>query len=91
MAQSENKTSASTNDVGAFLAGVADERSRADAHLLVELMHEATGEPAVMWGTSESVRLEPALRTEAAQRGATDGVTVSEVMRRVLREYLRSA
>ncbi len=52
MAQSENKTSASTNDVGAFLAGVADERSRADAHLLVELMHEATGEPAVLRGTS---------------------------------------
>ncbi len=39
----------------------------------------------------ESVRLEPALRVEAAQRAAAEGVTVSEVMRRALREYLRSA
>ncbi|MCU4187156.1 ribbon-helix-helix protein, CopG family [Acidiferrimicrobium sp. IK] len=39
----------------------------------------------------ESVRLEPALRAEAAQRAAAEGVTVSEVIRRALREYLRSA
>lgn len=39
----------------------------------------------------ESVRLEPALRDEAAQRAADEGVTVSEVMRRALRQYLRSA
>ncbi len=39
----------------------------------------------------ESVRLEPALRDEAAQRAAVEGVTVSEVMRRALRQYLRSA
>jgi len=39
----------------------------------------------------ESVRLEPALRVEAAQRAAAEGVTVSEVIRRALREYLRSA
>ena len=52
MARIEHKTIASTGNIGAFLAGVADERSRADAHLLVELIHEATGEPAVMWGTS---------------------------------------
>lgn len=39
----------------------------------------------------ESVRLEPALQVEAARRAAAEGVTVSEVMRRALREYLRSA
>jgi len=39
----------------------------------------------------ESVRLEPALRDDAAQRAAAEGVTVSEVMRRALRQYLRSA
>jgi len=39
----------------------------------------------------ESVRLEPALRDDAAQRAAAEGVTVSEVIRRALRQYLRSA
>lgn len=39
----------------------------------------------------ESVRLDPALRVAAAQRAAAEGVTVSEVIRRALREYVRSA
>ncbi|HET9647406.1 MAG TPA: CopG family transcriptional regulator [Microlunatus sp.] len=39
----------------------------------------------------ESVRLEPALRAAAAQRADDDGVTVSEVVRRALREYLHTA
>jgi hypothetical protein len=39
----------------------------------------------------ESVRLEPALRAAAAQRAAAEGVAVSEVIRRALREYMRSA
>lgn len=39
----------------------------------------------------ESVRLEPALQTAVAQRAAEEGVTVSEVVRRALRKYLRSA
>ncbi len=38
-----------------------------------------------------SVRLEPSLRAEATERAAVEGVTVSEVIRRALREYLRSA
>lgn len=38
----------------------------------------------------ESVRLEPALQAAAAQRADEDGVTVSEVMRRALREYLHT-
>lgn len=36
----------------------------------------------------ESVRLDPALRAEAAQRAFEDGTTVSEVIRRALRAYL---
>lgn len=37
----------------------------------------------------ESVRLEPALRAETAQRAAEEGITVSEVIRRALRAYLQ--
>jgi hypothetical protein len=35
-----------------FLAAVPDERRRADAHRLCELMEQITGEPAAMWGPS---------------------------------------
>lgn len=39
----------------------------------------------------ESVRLDPDLRDQTAQRAADEGVTVSEIIRRALRTYLRSA
>ncbi len=39
----------------------------------------------------ESVRLDPDLRDETAQRAVDEGVTVSEIIRRALRQYLRSA
>jgi hypothetical protein len=39
----------------------------------------------------ESVRLEPDLQAETAQRAETEGITVSEVIRRALREYLHAA
>jgi predicted HicB family RNase H-like nuclease len=41
--------------------------------------------------TVESVRLDPALRDEAARRADADGISVSEVIRRALRAYLTSA
>jgi len=41
--------------------------------------------------TVGSVRLDSALREEAERRAEDDGITVSEVVRRALREYLRSA
>lgn len=41
--------------------------------------------------TVESVRLDPSLRADTAQRAADEGVTVSEVIRRALRDYLHSA
>ena len=37
----------------------------------------------------ESVRLDPDLRDETAERAAEEGVTVSEIIRRALRQYLR--
>ncbi len=39
----------------------------------------------------ESVRLGPDLRDEVARRAETEGVTVSELIRRALRQYLKSA
>lgn len=39
----------------------------------------------------ESVRLEPDLRAEAEERAAAEGVSTSELIRRALRNYLRSA
>lgn len=39
----------------------------------------------------ESVRLDPDLQNETAQKAAAEGVTVSEVIRRALRQYLRNA
>jgi hypothetical protein len=39
----------------------------------------------------ESVRLDPELRDQTVQRAADEGVTVSEIVRRALRTYLRSA
>ena len=39
-------------DVDSFLEAVPDERRRADAQALLELMRSITGEPPVMWGPS---------------------------------------
>src|SRR5262245_23870110 len=52
MADAQNKTRATDGDVTAFVAGVADEQRRRDAALLVDIMAEATGAPAVMWGSA---------------------------------------
>jgi Domain of unknown function (DU1801) len=47
-----NKTTATDGDPGAFLGTIADEQRRKDAHLLVDLMREVTGQPPVLWGRS---------------------------------------
>jgi hypothetical protein len=52
MAHEPNKTTANDGDVDAFLDTIDDEQRRRDARLLVGLMHEVTGRPAVLWGTS---------------------------------------
>ncbi len=52
VANAPNKTTATGDDVGAFLRAIAVEQRRSDAYLLVDLMREVTGQPPVMWGTS---------------------------------------
>lgn len=49
---SENKTKPTEESVDVFLQGVADERRRQDCQTLVQMMEEATGEPARMWGSA---------------------------------------
>jgi len=48
----DNKTTATDGDVGAFISSIADEQRRGDAHLLVDLIRDVTGQPPVLWGTS---------------------------------------
>jgi hypothetical protein len=50
--QSDRKTRPGDGDVRAFLDGVADERRRADARALLELMESVTGAGPRMWGAS---------------------------------------
>jgi Domain of unknown function (DU1801) len=51
MAKSQ-KTQPTSADVEEFLAGVPDERRRADARALCALLADVTGEPPVLWGSS---------------------------------------
>ena len=48
----ENKTKPTTAGVEAFLNAVPDEKKRADAFRLLQIMREETGEEPVMWGSS---------------------------------------
>jgi len=52
MAKYENKTQPEPVPVGEFLDAVADPVKRADSDRLIELMSNATGAPATMWGPS---------------------------------------
>jgi hypothetical protein len=47
-----NKTGPTDADVDAFLAAVPDDRRRADAMRVCEMMGRLSGEPPVMWGPS---------------------------------------
>ncbi|MBB2922023.1 DUF1801 domain-containing protein [Cellulomonas cellasea] len=49
---SSNKTVATDADVEAFVTGVEDGTRRADLRTVLGLMHQVTGEPPVMWGSS---------------------------------------
>lgn len=72
---------------------LADEAERGYAPGQLEGRRRGPGRPPLGQAAKsvESVRLEPGLRVETAQRAAAEGLTVSEVIRRALREYLRSA
>ncbi len=50
MAQAQNKTVKTSDDASAFLAAV-DEKRRADAAAISEMMREVTGEKPAVWGT----------------------------------------
>jgi hypothetical protein len=50
MSNNEPVTRPTDASVDDFLASVANERRRADAMRLREIMEDVTGEPAVMWG-----------------------------------------
>jgi hypothetical protein len=47
-----NKTGPTGADVDSFLAAVPDDRRRADARRVCDLMHRLSGEQPVMWGPS---------------------------------------
>lgn len=49
---SENQTQPTAASVDDFLARIADASRRADCLRIRELMEDATGEPAVLWGSS---------------------------------------
>lgn len=49
---STNKTVPNKSSVTAFIREVEDPLQREDSKVLVRLMHEVTGESAVMWGPS---------------------------------------
>ncbi|MGH9129450.1 MAG: ribbon-helix-helix protein, CopG family [Acidimicrobiales bacterium] len=69
---------------------MADE---AEAGLDVSKLRRRAGRPTM--GTEPAkalpVRFDPELRQAIEQRAETEGVTAGEVVRRALREYLRSA
>ncbi len=48
----ENRTRATDHNVDDFLNGIADDARRDDCQRLRQLMEDASGEPAVLWGTS---------------------------------------
>lgn len=48
----ENKTVANDGDVEAFIESIEDENQRNDAHSIMKMMEEITGESPTMWGTS---------------------------------------
>ena len=48
----ETKMQAHDGDVTAFIEAVADEKQRADAHMITAMMAQLSGEPPKMWGPS---------------------------------------
>ena len=52
MTKAEIKTKPTAVDVTAFIDAVADEKQRADAHKLAQMMTRLTGHAPKMWGPS---------------------------------------
>ena len=47
-----NATVVADQEPRAFLAGVEPEQRRVESEILLNLMEQAIGQPAVMWGSS---------------------------------------
>ena len=77
----------------AFIQDLADEAERGYSPEQLAGKPRGRGRPPLgdRAKTVESVRLDPELRDETIKHADADGVTVSEVVRRALAEYLRSA
>ncbi len=76
-----------------MIEGFAEEAERGYAAQQLRGKPRGRGRPPLGEAAKvvESVRLEPDLRAQAEERAAVEGVTTSELIRRALREYLRSA
>lgn len=72
------------------IEGMADE---AEAGLDVSRLRRRSGRPSMGAEPAKAlpVRFDSELRQAIEQRAQTEGVTAAEVVRRALREYLRSA
>lgn len=77
----------------AFVNRLADEAEQGYSPGQLEGKPRGRGRPplGLLAKAVGSVRLDPELREQAAARAAGDGVSVSEIVRRALREYLHSA
>ena len=77
----------------AMIEGLAAEAERGYGPGQLQGRRRGPGRPPLGTAakTVESVRLEPELRAATSERATAEGVTVSEVIRRALREYLHSA
>ncbi len=77
-----------TDDMVERLADEAQEGYDVD-----EIRRKAGGRPAMGSGPAsvESVRLDPELKKQLLLRASRDGVSVSEVIRKALRTYVRAS
>lgn len=75
-----------------MISELADEAERGYQPGQLEGRRRGPGRPPLGEAAKsvESVRLEPSLRHDAARRADAEGVTVSELIRRALRQYLKS-
>jgi CRISPR-associated endonuclease/helicase Cas3 len=76
-----------------MIEGLAEEAERGYEPGQLERHRRGPGRPPLGEAAKvvESVRLDPSLSAETAERAAAEGVTVSELIRRALRQYLQTA
>ncbi len=52
MSKSQNKTKANDMDVETFISSVSPIEKQDDARAILQIMHDISGEKAIMWGSS---------------------------------------